>query len=141
MSDPSSWLAVAAGGALGAIFRAAIYRFVDFRFGGGRAGSSGALALPSTVATLSVNVAGSLLLGLVLGKLGESAVASATDTLWSSHVFWATGVCGALTTFSTFCADAVALLDRRERAALALYLIGNALLSIVALLGGLSLFG
>jgi CrcB protein len=54
--------------------------------------------------TLAVNVAGSALLGVLLGRADVPA--------WALALV-GTGFCGALTTFSTFDADVVRLLEQR----------------------------
>ena len=82
-------LLVAVGGAVGALLRWAVGRWLA---------TSG---LPW--ATLLVNIAGSLLLGVV---------AAATDG-WL-HTLLGTGVAGALTTYSAFALDTV-LLERNGR--------------------------
>lgn len=78
------WLLVAAGGALGAVLRYAVYA------------RAAELGLASWWATLAVNVAGSVAVGVVLG-------ASPSDSV---RLFVATGVLGGFTTFSTFSHDA-----------------------------------
>lgn len=91
-------LLVAVGGALGALGRYGVGVVL-----GGR-------AFPW--ATLSVNVAGSVALGYVLG-----AAATRWDPVATTAV--TVGFLGAFTTFSTFSAEAVALLrDGRGSAAL-----------------------
>jgi fluoride exporter len=55
--------------------------------------------------TFTVNVIGSLVLGLVLGAASAGAVPS------SVVAFVGTGICGALTTFSTFGFETVRLLE------------------------------
>jgi fluoride exporter len=67
--------------------------------------------------TLTVNVAGSALLGAVLGAAGVPG--------WVLSLV-ATGFCGTLTTFSTFGADVVRLLEER--------LLGRALACLAATL-------
>jgi CrcB protein len=70
--------------------------------------------------TLTVNVVGSFVLGLVTGG------AAALGPVWGALV--GTGFCGALTTYSTFGYETFALLERRApRPA-----VGNLLGSIVA---------
>lgn len=71
--------------------------------------------------TLLVNVAGSFLLGLVLGLPLSPRVVALVGT----------GFCGALTTYSTFSWEILALTRRREIATAA----GYALISITAGLG------
>ncbi|KOS54343.1 fluoride efflux transporter FluC [Rhodococcus rhodochrous] len=72
---------VAAGGAMGAVARYAL-----------------AVQFPGIWTIAAVNVAGSLLLGLVAALLGP-------DRLW--RLFLGVGVLGGYTTFSTFAVDAV----------------------------------
>ncbi|KUH35705.1 MULTISPECIES: fluoride efflux transporter FluC [Streptomyces] len=76
-----TWLLVMAGGALGAPLRYLTDRAVSARYGAG-----------FPWGTLAVNLAGSLGLGVLAG----AAVAS------PAYAFWGTGLCGALTTYSTF---------------------------------------
>jgi CrcB protein len=73
--------------------------------------------------TLAVNVAGSAVLGAVLGL---SAVPDWVVALVG------TGFCGTLTTFSTFGADAVRLLEARALARAAGYLMATLVLGIGA---------
>ena len=68
--------------------------------------------------TLAVNVAGSAVLGVLLGRTDLSAEVVALV---------GTGFCGALTTFSTFGADVVRLADERA--------LGRALVYVAATLG------
>ena len=94
-------LAVALGGAVGALLRWALARWsATARFPWG---------------TLVANVLGSLLLGGVAAALSG----------WA-QVLLATGVAGALTTYSSFALETV-LLDRNDRR-------GTAMLSVVATL-------
>ncbi|ROO88148.1 camphor resistance protein CrcB [Actinocorallia herbida] len=77
-------LLVALGGSLGALLRYLTDRLIHYRY---------APAFPW--ATFTVNVTGSALLGLLLALSPNDGVMS----------FAATGVCGALTTYSTFSYD------------------------------------
>ncbi len=86
---------VLAGGAVGSAARYLIQLWMTDRFGG---------SFPW--GTLTVNVTGSLILGLVLGlPLSPGLVA-----------LLGTGFCGTLTTFSTFGADVLRLLEQRQLA-------------------------
>jgi len=98
MSMPIA-LAIALGGALGAIIRALLGRLIQTRF---------------PFATLLVNVAGSALLTTILMVLPETANATSG--------FLGTGFCGALTTFSTFILEAVLLYRNGFRGMAALYI-------------------
>ncbi|HVM07976.1 MAG TPA: CrcB family protein [Acidimicrobiales bacterium] len=76
-------------------------------------------------ATLSINVAGSAALGLVLGGLGSR---------WSEHVGLAVavGFLGAFTTFSTFTYEATSMMRDGRGAAALLYLGGSVVAGVVA---------
>ncbi len=85
--------------------------------------------LPSNfviLSTLTVNILGSFLLGIVL-----------TSTLFAENnslrLFVAIGFCGGFTTFSTFSAEAVALLQRGEILLFGGYVLLNVALSLSAL--------
>ncbi len=86
--------------------------------------------------TLAVNVAGSFLMGALVGWLAFRA-----DQSWSQHVrlFLATGVLGGFTTFSAFSLDAMLLWERGEALSAAAYVGGSVVLSIIALAGALSI--
>ena len=73
--------------------------------------------------TFAVNVAGSFLLGVLVG--GATAVPRSLVALFG------TGLCGALTTYSTFGYETVRLLEDRARA----FAVLNAVASVVAGLG------
>lgn len=81
--------------------------------------------------TLLVNVAGSLLLGLLMHVLpawGASAEVRALLTV---------GFCGSFTTFSTFGYETVALLQSGSHAAAAAYVAASVLLGLVGVVTGL----
>lgn len=106
---------VAAGGALGAVARYL-------------AGFLLKTASGFPWATMSVNIVGSLLMGLVIGWL--SSQSAGYETL---RLFLAVGILGGFTTFSAFSMDLFTLMEKRDIAAMALYLGGS-------LLGGLAAF-
>jgi CrcB protein len=87
-------------------------------------------------ATLSVNVAGSLVMGVLAGWLAFRA-----QHAWSTdlRLFLMTGVLGGFTTFSAFSLDAVLLYERGEVGTAAVYVIASVVLSVGALVAGLSL--
>ena len=86
--------------------------------------------------TLTVNVLGSLAMGLIAGWLAFRAGEG-----WSQHVrlFLTTGILGGFTTFSAYSLDAVLLWERGQMAAAAAYVLGSVILSIAALAAGLAL--
>ena len=115
MSTGSELLAIAAGGALGAVLRAALHR------GSARIGRGHRLPIGPALATLVANG---------LGCLALSAWLHATPVTPAEAAFaWADplvtiGLCGGLTTFSTLCGDTVRL-DRADRRAAILYLLAT----------------
>ena len=82
------------------------------------------------LATLIINVSGSLLLGALLTLVGRG--------LWPPELRLALGVgfLGAYTTFSTFSVDLDSLLLRGEWGRALLYLLGNVGLGMAAALAG-----
>lgn len=111
-------LLVAGGGALGAVARYLTDWVVAARLGRG-----------FPWGTLLVNVVGSFMLGLIVG--------AAVDP--SAALLLGTGFCGALTTYSTFAADAAALLTTGARLRAAAYAVASVSLGLLACVGGFSL--
>lgn len=133
MTEITLWLAVASGGAVGAVLRGLIFRAVE-RWSPIEAG--GPLAEFGTArSTLMVNMMGSLMLGLVVARLPNPTVGASDPVL----AFWVTGLCGAVTTFSALCADAIGLARRGHRLRVAVVLLANTLLGIASLMLGLAL--
>ena len=85
--------------------------------------------------TLTVNVVGSLVMGLLAGWLAFRA-----EVAWSQslRLFLMTGILGGFTTFSAFSLDAALLWERGDVATAAAYVIGSVVLSIGALAIGLA---
>jgi fluoride exporter len=81
-------------------------------------------------ATIAVNVAGSLLIGWLMGRM----TAPAGEDL-RGHSFWVIGVCGGFTTFSSFSWQTVAQLQKGDWAAAA----ANVVLSVVLCLAATGL--
>ena len=116
--------AVACGGALGAMGRHLISGQVMRWAGGG-----------FPWGTLTVNVVGSFVLGLLVEYLAQRW--SATQEI---RGFLVVGVLGGFTTFSAFSLDAVLLLERGSLIPAFAYIGGNVLLSIGGMFAGLLLF-
>jgi CrcB protein len=95
------WISVALGSAIGGVLRYGVGRWLeaDWRPVGG--------GLPW--GTLTVNVVGSLAIGLLAGWLSRSEVNSALAE--PKRLFWIVGVCGGFTTFSAFSMQIVGLLQ------------------------------
>jgi len=133
MSEISIWIAVGTGGAAGAILRGLIFRAIEqwspMQTDGRLAGFGSARA------TLIVNVIGSFVLGAIVGRLPNPTVSASDPAL----AFWVTGLCGAVTTFSTLCADAIGHARRGNRTRLAVILLANTMLGIAALMLGLAM--
>ncbi|MCX3060921.1 fluoride efflux transporter CrcB [Streptomyces beihaiensis] len=109
-----NWLLVIAGGMIGAPLRYLTDRTVQSRH--------------DTVfpwGTFSVNVVGALLLGLVTGAVSAGAASSHLALLLG------TGLCGALTTYSTFSYESLRLAEDGARFLAAVNVVG----SVVAGLG------
>jgi CrcB protein len=94
-----NWIAIAIGGAIGAVSRYGIAQVVIL--------INGANAAP--FATILVNVIGSGLMGVIYGYLSTGGMLAETV-----RVFIMIGFLGALTTFSTFSMDIMAAIDRGQ---------------------------
>lgn len=81
--------------------------------------------------TLTVNVVGSLVMGLLAAWF---AFRGASTEPW--RLFLATGILGGFTTFSAFSLDVVALIERREVMSALVYALASVAMSIVALAAG-----
>jgi CrcB protein len=82
--------------------------------------------------TLTVNILGSLIMGLFAGWF-----ALKSDPGQSWRLFLTTGILGGFTTFSAFSLDSVTLYERGELAMAVLYVLASVLLSILAMFVGL----
>ncbi len=116
-------LAVAAGGALGAVGRYLVMIQVARWFGSG-----------FPFATLAVNVIGSFILGLLIELL--ALVWSPPQELRALIVV---GVLGAFTTFSTFSMDVALQVERGEANWAMVYIVASVVLSIGGFFAGMHL--
>lgn len=117
------WLAVAAGGAIGAMARHGVSRT-----------SLHLLGPNFPWGTLAANIAGSFAMGLLIVWLSTREPASP-----ALRAFLTVGLLGAFTTFSTFSLDVVTLYRDRTLMIAGAYLLASVILSVCALLGGLAL--
>src|SRR3569623_471953 len=116
------FLLVAVGGALGSVAR----------YGSGvLVGKAWASSFP--LATMLINITGSLAMGLFIGYITRTTPAWQAD----ARLFVAIGIFGGFTTFSSFSLDAIAMLERGELGLALLYVIGSVVVGIAALYGGL----
>lgn len=117
-----TYLAVALGGALGAMSRYWVYNsyaHLDSRF---------------PWATLTVNVLGSFLIGVAFILITER-----TDMGPAVRGLVTVGFMGAFTTFSTFSMDAIGLLEQGQFTSAILYVLSSVVVCIIAAWLGLSL--
>ncbi len=107
---PAAITAIAIGGAAGALLRALV-------------GGAGALA------TLGVNITGTILLAAIAGL-----IAWRPDLPHWFHPLAAIGFCGSITTFSTMQVEAVVMMQDGQSAAAVLYLLVSVALGFIAVL-------
>ncbi|MEL7489518.1 MAG: fluoride efflux transporter CrcB [Pseudomonadota bacterium] len=123
MNSPSIWLAVGAGGALGAMARHGVSQLALRAFGP---------YFPW--GTFIANVTGAFLMGVLIVWLSMREPASP-----EVRAFLSVGMLGAFTTFSTFSLDAVMLFRDKAYLAGGGYLLGSVALSIAGLLLGFAI--
>lgn len=116
----SAALAVALGGAVGAVLRFLVDRGITVRW---------APTFPA--ATLLINVTGSFVLGVVTG------LSAVLGPVWTLAL--GTGLCGGYTTFSTAMVDAVRLAREQRAGAAVVSVLGTVLWSLLAVAAGLTL--
>lgn len=114
-------LAVAAGGAVGALSRYWVAGRVGHLLGAG---------FPFGI--LAVNVIGGLLIGVLV-----EASALKFNIGGELRAFLMVGVLGGFTTFSSFSLEVVLLMERHQTAAAALYVVSSVVLSVGAVFAGL----
>jgi CrcB protein len=117
------YLIVFLGGGLGAALRHGVNLFAA-RFAG--------TSFP--YGTLFINVAGSLVMGLIAEYF---ALKAGLPQRW--RLFLTTGILGGFTTFSTFSLEAALLYERGQIAGAAIYVVASVVLAIGALLAGLAI--
>lgn len=115
-------LAVAAGGAVGAVARYLVVTQAGLWLGGGL-----------LLGTLAVNAVGSLLMGIFI---------EVSALVWSPEMRAAltVGVLGGFTTFSAFSLKVIALVEQGAPLPAALYVAASVILSLAGVYGGMRLF-
>ena len=111
------YLAVAAGGALGAMARYSVSVLVG----------AGVFGVAGPLATIIVNVAGSALMGVFAGAVAAGMM---VPEAWRG--FFAVGFLGALTTFSSFAFDVGSLIQKQGMALTLIYIGASIALSLTA---------
>jgi CrcB protein len=118
----NAYLLVGIGGALGAMAR----------YGSGvTVGRLWPTSFP--IATMLVNISGSLIMGLFIGFLARTTPAWQAD----ARLFFAVGVLGGFTTLSSFSLDTFTLIERGELGQATIYVLGSIVISVLALFVGL----
>ncbi|WP_376875170.1 fluoride efflux transporter CrcB [Albirhodobacter sp. R86504] len=112
---------VALGGAIGASLRYGVNVAAPRLFGHG-----------FPFATLTVNVLGSFLMGLLVVILAHK-----TGTRYAP--FWLTGVLGGFTTFSAFSLDAITLYERGQMGFAFVYVAGTVIVALAAVFLGMTI--
>lgn len=113
------WIAL--GGALGSVLRYTL---------GGAVQKFSARGFP--VGTLTVNVLGCLIIGILLQRMLNEQVHPI------ARAFLVVGFCGGFTTFSTFSAETVGLMLGGEMGRATIYVVASVLLCLAATWGGMN---
>lgn len=112
----NNFLLVGAGGALGSMLRYGTSLLI------------GSKMFP--LATLTVNIAGSFLIGVLLGLSLKNSIA---DFGWK---FLAVGVCGGFTTFSAFSLENFKLLQQEKYLIFLLYIVVSVIVAVISTYAG-----
>lgn len=84
--------------------------------------------------TLLINIAGSFLIGVFIAVFEKGVISSSE---W--RLFLTVGICGGFTTFSTFSADAIILLQNKDLLRFSLYAGSSVVFGIIAIFTGKAL--
>ena len=117
------FLAVAAGGAFGAVLRYLVYLLAGLFFG-----------MDYPFGTLIVNIVGSFVMGVLV-----EGMALAWTVSEQLRLVLVVGILGAFTTFSTFSLDVAVLYERGRSGLVAGYILISVICSIGALFAGMYL--
>lgn len=116
-----SYLAIAGGGAAGALLRHGVNQVVTSSLG---------TSFPWGI--FICNIAGSFLMGVLIALFAHM-----WDAPPAIKLFLTTGCLGAFTTFSTFSLDAITLIERGNFGAAGFYITGSVVLALISLFAGL----
>lgn len=114
---------VAVGGAAGSVLRFLLSRLI-----------AGSVLTQLPLGTMTVNVAGCLLIGLIYGWTDRGILANADLKLLLT-----VGFCGGFTTFSTFCNEGLSLFRSDQALLAALYTAASVFLGLLAVFAGAQL--
>ncbi|HMQ05862.1 MAG TPA: fluoride efflux transporter CrcB [Saprospiraceae bacterium] len=117
------FLYVFIGGGIGSVFRYSLSKWIPFYHG------------HFPFATLIANILASLILGLLLGFSFKYNINDEYKWLLMA------GFCGGFSTFSTFSAECITLLERQQPAMMVLYIVISVLTGIFAVFAGLKITG
>ena len=116
-----TWLAVFVGGAVGSVARHGV-----------NVAAARLLTTPTSWATATVNMIGSLVIGLLAGALAAERLSMSPTT----RAFVFVGILGGFTTFSSFMLDSLTLLQAGAPARAAVNLIGQLIVGLALTIGG-----
>ena len=116
------YVLVAVGGAIGSVLRYGTGVFVGSLWRN-----------PFPLGTLLINIVGSLVMGLFVGLMARLLPAWQND----ARLFFAVGVLGGFTTFSSFSLDAISMIERGDVLPAALYVVLSVAIAVPALYIGL----
>jgi len=117
----NSYLLVGTGGALGALARFGAQNWI------------GSLPNGFPMATLLINIVGSIAMGVLIGILAKTTPQYQNEI----RLFVAVGIFGGFTTFSSFSLDAIVLIERGDLLLAAVYIVGSVLLALAGLWMGM----
>ncbi len=117
-----AYLLVAVGAAIGGVARYAVSSLIGRMWTG---------SFP--LATLTVNIVGSLLMGVLVGALARFMPAWQAE----ARLFAAVGILGGFTTFSSFSLDTIVLIERGELPLAIFYVALSVVVCVIGLYLGL----
>jgi CrcB protein len=124
-----NYVYVAVGSAIGGVARFVVGSWAQSRLDDAMP-RVGAVAFP--IGTLIVNVTGSLLLGAILVVVARQQGESANAT----RLLVAVGLCGGYTTFSTFSAETLGLMEKGGSGLAMLNVVASVALGVAAVFAG-----